>query len=365
MKNRINILSTVLLLTGFFVALIAPIKALAAGAAPYYLAVSASSTSANAGGSKITVTAHAYALKCADFSITLQGESCTDGSTPTQSPRANYQLVVTASDTNIEGALRDGEKYYLSTGDDGKAQFTVSSTNAGTRQVTVSTSIPYPENGPQSVSLTFKSIAASPAPKPKAPAPTQTPAPAPEPPKTPEAATLQVAGQDVADRNNITVENNKPFELKGKTVANGIVKLYIFSTPREATVTADAEGNWAYTIEGLEPGSHHVEAEVTDPATQKTSVRGTLAAFTVQQAKKVTPVAATAPVKKTSKTWLLWTILGLLLIAGAALWWWLKKRNKKALNSASPTNTVVPPQTTTPREDSSTPPVDHKDSTDV
>jgi hypothetical protein len=347
MKHRINILSTALLLTGLFVALITPLKALAAGPAPYYLALNASSTSANAGGSKITITAHAYALKCANLSVILQGESCTDGSTPTQSPRVNYQLVVAASDANIEGALRDGDKYYLSTGEDGKAQFTVSSTNAGTRQVTVSTSIPYPENGPQSVSLTFKSVAASPspapAPKPKAPAPT--PAPAPEPPKTPEAATLQIAGKDVADKNNITVENNKPFELKGKTVANGIVKLYIFSTPREATVTADAEGNWAYTIEGLEPGSHHVEAEVTDPATQKTSARGTLAAFTVQEAKKAAPVATAIPAKKTSKAWLLWTACGLLLVAGATLWWWLRKRNKKAPDSAPPTDTITPPQT--------------------
>lgn len=373
MKHRINYLATVLLLGGLFVTFIAPIKTLAAGSAPYYLNLTASSTSANAGGSKITLTAYAYELECANLTVVLQGESCSDGSTPEQSPRINKQLFITASDATIEGAVPDGDKYYLSTGGDGKVQFTASSANAGTRQVTVSSGYPA-ENGPQSVSLTFKSVATAPAPapKPKAPVPTPTPPPAPEPPKTPEVATLQIAGRNVADKNNITVENNKPFKLTGKTVANGIVKLYIFSTPREASVTADAEGNWAYTIEGLEPGSHHVEAEVTDPATQKTSARGNLIAFTVQEAKKATPTLAARPVTKTSKTWLLWTMCGLLLITGAALWWWLKKRSQKAASTASPTQTLTSQEDISagPSDDGSiskqdTPEssIDHKDST--
>lgn len=337
MKRRIHTLAAVLLLTGLFVTLISPLKALAAGVAPYYLSLSTSSSSANAGGSKITVTAHAYALKCANLSVILEGESCTDGSTPSKSGRINYQLFITANDATLDGVQTEGGKYYVRTGEDGKAQFTVSSAAAGTRQVTVSTSVPSSENGPQSVSLTFKAVAPAPAPKPKTPAPAPAPAPTPEPPKTPEVASMQVAGQDVADKNNITLESNKPFALAGKTVANGVVKLYIFSTPREATVTADANGNWTYTIEGLEPGSHHVEAEVTDPATQKTSARGTVLAFTVQEPQKTTETPLVS--KKASNPWKLWAIGGVIVLAGAGgAWWWLKKRKH---NSATLTGTTA------------------------
>lgn len=361
MKHRINIFVAVLLLTGLFVAPFYSSKISAAGLAPYYLTLTSSGTSANT-GSKITLTAYAYALKCANLSIVLQGEACSDGSTPEQSPRINKQLFIMASDVTVEGAVPDGDKYYFSTGDDGKAQFTVSSANAGTRQVTVSSSYPA-ENGPQSVSLTFKTVAATPAPasKPKTPAPAPAPAPAPipEPPKTPEIATLQIAGQDVVDRNNITVESNKPFELKGKTVPNGVVKLYIFSNPREATVTADAAGNWTYTLEGLEPGSHHVEAEVTDPTTQKTSARGNLLAFTVQEAKKVTPASTTTPAKRTSKAWIIWTIGALILITGAVLWLWLKKHRQKAADAVSPASTATPTKNPTSQEDVSAGPSDN------
>ncbi|HEX8762136.1 MAG TPA: Ig-like domain-containing protein [Candidatus Saccharimonadales bacterium] len=359
MKHRIKILAAALLMTGLFVAPFNSSKISAAGMAPYYLTLTSSGTSANA-GSKIALTAYAYALKCANLVIVLQGEACSDGSTPGQSPQSNKQLFISASDVTVEGAVPDGDKYYLSTGDDGKVQFTVMSASAGTRQVTVSSSYPA-ENGPQSVSLTFKSVTVAPAPKPKtaAPKPTPAPAPVPDPPKTPEAATLQIDGQDVVDKNNITVESNKPFELKGKTVANGVVKLYIFSTPREAVVTADAEGNWAYTLEGLEPGSHHVEAEVTDPATQKTSTRGTLVSFTVQEAKKVTPVSATTQSQKASKTWIMWMIGALILIAGGALWWWLNRRKQKVPDVALPPNKVAPTQAPTSQEDISTGPSDN------
>lgn len=352
MKHRTNILTAALLLTGLFVALIAPLmKTSAAGLAPYYLTLTASSTSADAGGSKITLSVYAYSLKCADLTIVLQGEACGDGSTPQQSPAIYKKLSVTASDVNLEGVQSESGAFYIKTGEDGKVQFTASSTGAGTRQVTVSSDYP-PVNGAQSVSLTFKSVAvASPAPKPKAPAPAPAPAPVPEPPKAPEVASMQIAGQDVADKNNISVEGGKPFELKGKTVANGVVKLYIFSTPREATVTADADGNWAYTIKGLEPGSHHVEAEVTDPATQKTSARGNLVAFTVQEAKKTTPIAA-MPTKKTSKAWLLWVIASIVLAAVAGIWWVRRRKQKMPTTT---TNTMVNPSEPSSTSSSSSP----------
>ncbi len=51
--------------------------------------------------------------------------------------------------------------------------------------------------------------------------------------------------------------------LSGVTTPNAKVTLYIFSKPRTATVTADAQGLWTYTIQDLEEGAHRLELEVT------------------------------------------------------------------------------------------------------
>lgn len=126
---------------------------------------------------------------------------------------------------------------------------------------------------------------------------------------------------------------DKPLVLSGKTVANGVVNLTIHSAVRTATVTADANGNWTYTVTGLEAGQHHVDATVTDPATKQTSASVTLAAFTVA-AKPVSNAVATVATSNTKHKSALPVVLPVvvvvLLIAGAGVWW-LKHRKKMPL----------------------------------
>jgi hypothetical protein len=90
----------------------------------------------------------------------------------------------------------------------------------------------------------------------------------------------------------ITVTGNQPLVLSGTTTPNASVMLTIHSTPRTATVVADAKGNWRYTVSGLEAGSHYVEAAVTDPVSHQTSAETKLLSFTVTSAKTAPPAAA-------------------------------------------------------------------------
>lgn len=70
--------------------------------------------------------------------------------------------------------------------------------------------------------------------------------------------------------------------LSGTAVAGGTVHLYIFSKMKQATVIADSNGKWSYDLPRLPIGPHHVEAEVTDPITQKTSPRMTLVSMNIR-----------------------------------------------------------------------------------
>lgn len=97
----------------------------------------------------------------------------------------------------------------------------------------------------------------------------------------PQNGTVVMSDQEGAPQEDTTFESGEPVVLKGKTVPNGKITLYIFSEPRTAQVEANGEGDWTYTIEGLEPGDHRVEMEVTNPTTNKTSDRQQIATFAV------------------------------------------------------------------------------------
>ncbi len=98
--------------------------------------------------------------------------------------------------------------------------------------------------------------------------------------------------------------------IRGSTIPKGVIKLYIFSTPREATVTADASGNWQYEVSDLPKGKHHIEAETTDPSTSRTSPRAKLINLEI-----IGPVAYYAgPTKNTSSN-----LLPIYLMAALAL----------------------------------------------
>jgi hypothetical protein len=124
------------------------------------------------------------------------------------------------------------------------------------------------------------------------------------------------------------IDQNKPLTLYGHTVANGLVTLTIHSIPKTVTTTADKDGNWSYTVSGLEPGSHTVQASVKDPATGQTSSPSQLLAFTVKAVPKAVANTELALAKKSSKLPLILGVIVLLVLAGIAYYWWNKQKNK-------------------------------------
>lgn len=170
--------------------------------------------------------------------------------------------------------------------------------------------------------LTKKTTATSSAPKPAFTASAV--------PKAPEVASVMVAGRQQDVSKSFTVDQNKSLLLSGKTVPNGIVTLVIHSTPRTATTTADKDGAWSYTVKGLEPGSHTVQASVKDPATGQESPKAQILAFSVKAAAKP---AATAPAvavqKSASKTPLIVVLALVILAAGAGFYFWKRKHQAK------------------------------------
>ena len=174
---------------------------------------------------------------------------------------------------------------------------------------------------------------------PTATSPAQTPQAAK--PTEPTLAAVTVAGETVDAQKPIMVPANKPLVLSGKTVPNGIVKLYIFSEPKTADVTADKDGNWSYEVKDLPAGDHHVEAEITDPTTNKTSERKNVLAFTVAAAAEAPQNPAT-PTTRSDTPWYIGVIGGfaLLGLAGGGFYYWWRK-HKHTPNGTS----NVPPTT--------------------
>ena len=155
-----------------------------------------------------------------------------------------------------------------------------------------------------------------------------------------------------AEGEKVEFESGKPIILSGTTVPNGEVKLYIFSEPKEATVIANEEGVWTYTIQDLESGDHRVEVEVTDPATGETSDRTEVLAFTVAQAEVEPTEETTVAITTTndeleedddsSPIVLILALTVLLLCLGAVgFLWWRRKKNKVAVNEESTTSTSI------------------------
>lgn len=337
MKQKFSLKLLAVLLVGCFFALPGLVSA-GGGTNHDPVEASASATSAVANNtSTITITAYTYRYGCPD-GYTSNTPTCGDGSTSTTKVGTSGKtlgIFTSASDLTYGSTQSWGNGvHYVTTGSDGKATFTVASSAAGSKEIKIAVG----DNGEMSgtetavLNLSFTAPpAATTTPKKTTPSPSATtPAPAaePTPPETPKVATLEVAGQPVAATETIELAAAESLVLKGTTVANGIVKLYIFSTPREVTVTADASGNWTYEVKDLESGSHHVEAEVTDPATSKTSTRATLASFTV--AEPETAAVAAAPARKKTSWLIVVGAILLVVLAGTVTWWWRKRQNHPA-----------------------------------
>ena len=180
-----------------------------------------------------------------------------------------------------------------------------------------------------------------------APAPTPSTA-TPTKPATPSLDDVAVEGVTQNTSEKISVSNDKPLILSGKTIPYGKVALFIFSEPKRYDITADTEGKWSYSVSGLPEGDHHAEIEVTDPATNLTSDRVKLLEFTVLASTANSAPTDTAQNQKKTSGNLPLIIAGVLFIlvgaSTAGFLWWKHKRKAKTLetfnsfNRHDPTN---------------------------
>lgn len=182
------------------------------------------------------------------------------------------------------------------------------------------------------VKFTKVSSAASPSPSPTPSTPSPAPAPTTASPTTEASALLSELTLNDQPLTS-TTDSEKPvvtqnyIVLSGKTTPLATVKLYIHSTPREATVKADAQGVWTTKISNLENGNHRVEAEVIDPSSGQVSTRTQIAAFTVN-AKLATPGATSAASKGNGVLWIVLGGVAAAALAGCA-WWYFKFKYHK------------------------------------
>ncbi len=163
----------------------------------------------------------------------------------------------------------------------------------------------------------------------------------PTPPAPISVDTVKINDSMVSAENGLAAYDFKQLiTISGKTQPSGQVILYIHSEPRTATVTADANGEWSYAINNLEPGDHRIEAETKDPTTGLISSRTELAKFTVKQTATVaTPNTTTQTadlVFKKSRINPVFLVLALLVItlSGLAVIVVLKRRKRsRAISS--------------------------------
>lgn len=177
-------------------------------------------------------------------------------------------------------------------------------------------------------------------------------------PNIPEAKLIDSDGEELKPTITgelISYHEGSPVVISGTTIPNGVVKLYIFSEPREASVTADDTGVWTYTVEDLEPGDHRIEVEVTDPETGETSERTEVLAFQVAQIDEITNETQLETVEEEladdedNSYAILVIIAGLIVVVGlgVSFWWWRKKKSNDNTNSPSTQPDPIPPTSDT------------------
>lgn len=309
----------------------------AAGAPPSTVRLTPSPTSTLAdGSSKITVQVYSFFYKCNSGNYVNSIDEC---DTVKQEGYSGETVTWANEETNLsaDSPLKLSAAS-ITTDGSGLASFTVTSSKFGNFNIYAKTSSGYTV-GQAAVTFTDPS-------PPPPPAPDPIPvAIVPDPPEAPEAILVDSEGKEIVkeatDVEPITFDGGESVTISGTTVPNGKVSLFIFSEPQEASVTADDKGVWTYVIEGLEPGEHKVEAEVTDPETEKTSERIEILAFSVAQVETVeiqeTAVVETVAEEESSSTTLLAAIGGSIVLAGAGGgYWWFKGKKSK-----TPTGTDV------------------------
>ncbi len=326
MKSKRHLLAvsiSLISLTGIVMVSHTQVQAGGSGSQLAYVTLS-SSTISSPVGSNVTLTLRAHFNNCTsdtDPSQSYPSGVGSPGSPPCapgyhvsgEVPDANdacYGISVTGSGNNLSASN-------LTTDNTGNAQVTLNSSVAETKTVNVNCN-----NGTYiiaSQTITFSAAPAQITPTPTSkPSVAKTPAvttPTPTSAPTTEATAptapifnIILAGSTIASTDTPTVQSNKPIVLSGTTLPNGVVNISVHSALHTYTVTADKSGNWTYTVPtaDLPPGTHHIDATVTDPATGKTSPSSQVLAFSL--AKVLIPASTIAPKSKAGNSSTLTTI---------------------------------------------------------
>jgi hypothetical protein len=310
-----------------------------AGGASWNTSLTPSANSAAADGSAaITFSVYAYYYVCSlhdssGYLVTsLDPNYCASNGYGTSSETGQN---ITGSPITVTGSGNTLSASTLTTDSSGHGSFTLKSTTAETKTVSVTTP---PGSVLASSTVNFTSQAAPATPKTKStttPSPTE-PASTPAAPASPTISSVAVGSTKLTDISNIELASNQSLQISGKTVPGGVVTLTIHSTPRTVTTTANNDGVWSYTVTGLEPGNHTIESSVKDTATGQSSPPAQVLAFTV----KAAPLAATSTKgiakKSSSKMSLIIGVLAILAAAGVGGWFYLRHKR----TAASPTATI-------------------------
>ena len=345
MKKAISLLG----LTVVSLLLLSAGQVRAGGPTSYNISMTPSASSTTVSHT-ITVDLYAYVYRCS-----IADQYGTDTYTTNPNGCAGHGTAIKeaadpSSDKNtkltVSGAGATLSTNTVSPNSAGHATFTVKSSATGTKNI--SAAYAWDSTPVKTIQVTFTSPTVATTTTPSISTVSKaTPVAAPTAPKLAE---VKIDGNTVSTSTPLLIGDSKPLDLSGKTVANGIVTLTIHSTPRTTTATADKNGNWSYSVSGLEPGNHYIDASVTDPKTKKTSPTTKLLSFTVTAAKLPIPAAnITQPKKSKTSMWIAGGVILLLIVAGAT--WLIRKRLQKKSAAVS----SVPAQGYTPTETGDTP----------
>ena len=330
------------LLTGILVLLVAMIMCLPqraqAGGIDFVATLTQSTTSTQV-GKTIVFTIHSWFYRCTLISDPSQHEDivvstppdCGQGySGPVLTPNAGETIYVSATGS---GNTLSASSVVLDSA--GNAQVTLGSSVAETK--TFNITVLDPTLSPfysQTVTFTPAPAAVAP-PKVVAPKPVTVTTPAPAAPTltpttvAPPTPTITVGSSVIKPTAIPTVKSDQPLVLSGTTVPSGVVTLFVHSVLHTYTVKANTSGAWSYTIPltSLPVGTHHIDAQVTDPATSKTSVQVQVLAFRLAEtvAAASTNTVAQTPMSRLTKTLMIIGIVVLgfvLLVALAILYLW-------------------------------------------
>ncbi|HET7060117.1 MAG TPA: hypothetical protein VFH99_02265 [Candidatus Saccharimonadales bacterium] len=331
-------------------------KANAGGFSPYNATITPSTTTATV-GQTVTITVRSWDYKCAQTGYSSTTSSyCNSygGVAGTEGTWGSSTITASGGGTTLSTTLLQ-----TGGGPPNPGSFTLNASTAGSKTVTLydpwkanlgSVTINYFNAASATVSASGSvsgsgSRHASSTSNVAATADGQKPAPAVA---NPEITQIKIGSQTVSTAKPVVVKVGQPLTLSGKTVANGIVTLYIHSKERTVTTKADKDGIWKYTISQLPVGSHSIEAQVMDPKTKQQSAKTSLLNFAIKPSKSA---ATTKPIKNNFSPWSMIIFPAILAAAilTAAFFGWRRYGRKKPADASLGADAAIPaPEPSTP-----------------